>query len=119
MPVRPVAFSALTLSLTGVWLFGVNLHYFYLVRIDVSPFLRYPRGGAVEPLLHRSVYHVGLLLAALFSANLLLFWALTGGRPQDVQRWEALPMLLFVMIAAVFLWPMGSWHSRGRARFRR
>ncbi|KAF8250462.1 hypothetical protein K440DRAFT_163545 [Wilcoxina mikolae CBS 423.85] len=114
----PLPYRILLLLIIGVWLFAFNLHYFHVVRIDISPFLRYTRSSS-EPPLHRSVYQIALLLSTLFSANILLFWIFTGGRPDDVRQWEILPMMLFLMIAAVFLWPVGSWHKRGRWRFLR
>jgi NADH:ubiquinone oxidoreductase subunit 3 (subunit A) len=88
------------------------------VQIDIAPFLRYTRSPS-EPLLHRSVYQVALLFSVLFSVNLFVFWALTGGRPNDVRQWEVLPMLLFLGMLVVFLLPFGSWHKRGRFRFLR
>jgi len=101
-----------------VWLFAFNLHYFQIVNIDVSPFLRYTRSSS-EPFLHRSVYQIALVLSGIFCANLLLFWSVTGGRPDDVRRWEIIPMMLFLLMLGVFLWPGGSWHKRGRWRFLR
>ncbi|KAA8914610.1 EXS family-domain-containing protein [Sphaerosporella brunnea] len=114
----PLPYRVILLFIIGLWLFSFNLHYLHLVRIDIGPFLRYTRSPS-EPPLHRSVYQLNLLLTFLFTSNLFLFWFLTGGRPDDVQRWELLPLLLFMAIAATFLMPIGSWHKRGRFRFLR
>lgn len=102
----------------GIWLFGLNLHYFYIIRIETGFMLRYTRGSN-EPPLHRSVYQMAFLLTMLFGINITAFWTLTAGNEDMVKRWEIMPLLLFAAILGMFLWPFGGWHKRGRWRFLR
>lgn len=102
----------------GIWLFGLNLHYFHIIRIETGFMLRYTR-SANEPLLHRSVYQMAFLLTALFGINITAFWVFTAGNEEMVKIWEIMPLMLFAVILGMFLWPFGGWHKRGRWRFLR
>ncbi|KAI5804952.1 EXS family-domain-containing protein [Geopyxis carbonaria] len=114
----PLPYRILSIAIAGVWLFALNLHYFHLVRIDISPLLRYTLSSS-DPPLHRSVYTLAQLLTFLLTANLLLFWTLTHGVPASVQSHQLLPLSLCFLLALLLLAPLGSWHARGRRRFRR
>jgi len=113
----PLPYRVLFLFILGVWLFALNLHYFHVVRIDISPFLRYTLSSN-EPPLHRSVYSLALFLTAIFVANLLLFYHLTVRDPELIPQYERVPLFLSLCIVLVFFWPAGR-HKRGRYRFLR
>lgn len=80
--------------------------------------LRYTRNTG-EPPLHLSIYRIATVVSALLGANLILFWMVSGGNPDAVRDWQILPMSLFIIIPALFLWPGNNWHRRGRLRFTR
>ncbi|KAL7275726.1 protein-ER retention protein [Rhizina undulata] len=114
----PLPYRILLIGILGVWLFSLDLHYFHVVRIDISPMLQYTRSVSEAPL-HRSVYGVAVVLSLLFGLNLMVFWSYTGGNEELVKQYEILPLGLFFFIPLVFLWPFGGWHKRGRWRFLR
>ncbi|KAI5844978.1 EXS family-domain-containing protein [Morchella snyderi] len=114
----PLPYRVILIFIIGIWLFGLNLHYFSIIRIEAGPMLRYTR-SVNEPPLHSSVYQVALVLSALFGLNLAAFWTMTGGSEELVKAWEILPSMLFAAIVGIFLWPFGGWHKRGRWRFLR
>ncbi|KAG0634259.1 EXS family-domain-containing protein [Tuber brumale] len=114
----PLPYRVLLVTILGIWLFGLNLHYFQIVRIDASPMLRYTRSSS-EPPLHKSVYEFASLLALLFGANITAFWVFTAGNEEAVKNLQMLPVLLFLAVVGIFLWPFGGWHHRGRWRFLR
>ncbi|TGZ84171.1 EXS-domain-containing protein [Ascodesmis nigricans] len=114
----PLPYRVVILFTLGIWFFGLNIHYLQAIRIDIPLLLRYTRNTG-EPPLHLSIYRIAIVVTALLLTNLLLFWSITHGDPDSVRDWQILPISLFLLIPALFLWPGSNWHRRGRLRFTR
>ncbi|TLD22931.1 hypothetical protein PspLS_07525 [Pyricularia sp. CBS 133598] len=90
-----------------VWGWGANLHYLYLVRIDVPALIRYPgRSSATQAPHHISTYRLAALLSTTLAATLLLFWALTRRDPALVVYYDWVPMTYLLVLAALFAVPL-------------
>lgn len=114
----PLPFRILFLLVLGFWLCGLNFHYFHYTNISISNLIKYtPLDG--DPPLHYSIYRLASVLSVIWSAGILTFWKVTGGSPEDVERWGILAVATGgVMIGAV-IWPANVWNFRGRTRFLR
>ncbi|KAH7062356.1 EXS family-domain-containing protein [Macrophomina phaseolina] len=113
----PLPYRVAIIIVMGVWAWGANLHYLYLIRIDVPSLIKYPgRPSATHPPHHLSTYRLATLLTIPLALSLLLFWATTRGDPARVVDWEILPNLYLVVMVLCIVLP---WHPQSRSgRFR-
>ena len=76
--VFPLPFRVAFIVVAAVWGWAVNLHYLYLLRIDVPALIRYPaRSSPSQPPHHVSTYRLASLLSATLAAFVLLFGLLS------------------------------------------
>ncbi|CAL3961868.1 hypothetical protein PZA11_000814 [Diplocarpon coronariae] len=114
----PLPYRVALLVVLGIWLWGANLHYLSLVKIDVPSLLHYPPRASprTDPPHHLSTYRLGFLLAIPTSLSLLLFWALSHRRPSLVIFYDFLPISLLLLLALIFFLPR-RFSPSGRKRF--
>lgn len=121
------------MSLAGIWAWGLNLHYLYLVKIvgiscssrtslticqDVPALIRYPSRPASHHVAHHySTYRLAALLTFPLIFSLLLFWTVTYGSAQAVLAWEILPQSYLFFLAVCFVLPLQRLSRSGRYRF--
>lgn len=115
----PVASPPLTDNrAAAAWAWGVNLHYLYLVKIDVPSLIRYPtRSSPHHPPHHLSTYRLATVLSAVYVLSLLVFWLFTRRDPAAVLAWDWLPLVYLVVLVGLFVAPLKRFSSAGRARF--
>ncbi|KAG5933957.1 hypothetical protein E4U59_006518 [Claviceps monticola] len=102
----------------AVWGWGLNLHYLYLLKVDVPYLIRYPGRSSPHHVPHHfSTYRLATVLSALFGLSLIIFWLLTGGEASRVIEFDWIPMSYLVSIIAVFVVPLSNLPSSGRRRF--
>ncbi|KAI0596591.1 EXS family-domain-containing protein [Biscogniauxia sp. FL1348] len=117
----PLPYRVAFIIVLAVWAWGVNLHYLYLLKIDVPALIRYPgRSSPHHPPHHLSTYRLATVLSTVFVFSLLLFWAFTHRNPALVLRWDWLPLGYLVVLAVLFAVPnaRNRLSDSGRARFR-
>ncbi|KAI5927734.1 EXS family-domain-containing protein [Camillea tinctor] len=117
----PLPYRVAFIIVLAVWAWGVNLHYLYLLKIDVPALIRYPgRSSPHHPPHHLSTYRLATVLSSVFVFSLLLFWAFTHRNPTLVLRWDWLPLGYLVVLAVLFAVPnaRNRLSDSGRARFR-
>lgn len=103
----PLPFRVAFLIVMAVWGWAANLHYLYLVSIDVPALIRYPRrASSWQTPHHTSTYRLAALLSATLAATLLLFWAVTRRAPDLVIYYDWIPMTYLVVMAALFAVPL-------------
>ncbi|KAI8946062.1 EXS family-domain-containing protein [Xylaria longipes] len=118
----PLPYRAAFIVVLAVWGWGINLHYLYLLKIDVPALIRYPgRPSPHHPPHHRSVYRLASVVSSIFGFSLLVFWVFTRRNPGLVLAWDWLPLTYLVVLLALFAVPLprttGLPHA-GRARLR-
>jgi hypothetical protein len=87
------------------------------VRIDVPSLIRYPsRSSPHHPPHHLSCYRIATFLSIPLFISLLLFWALTSGRPKDIAAWEILPNIYLFILIVGFIAPLPFVSRNGRSR---
>ncbi|KAG5932028.1 hypothetical protein E4U60_005537 [Claviceps pazoutovae] len=102
----------------AVWGWGLNLHYLYILKVDVPYLIRYPGRSSPHHVPHHfSTYRLATVLSALFGLSLTIFWLLTGGEASRVIEFDWIPMSYLVSIIAVFVAPLSNLPSSGRRRF--
>lgn len=102
---------------TGIWAWGLNLHYLSLIKIDVPSLIRYPsRSSPHHPPHHLSCYRVATFLSTPLILSLLFFWAVTKGNPKDIAGWEILPNLYLLILVVGFIAPIPFVSRNGRSR---
>jgi len=114
----PLPFRLFFLLILGFWLCALNFHYFHLNGIAIPNLIKYtPHDN--DPPLHSSIYRVSLVLSAIWLSGMLLFWRLTGGIAEEVERWGILAIATGGAVLAALTWPGAKWYGRGRTRFLR
>ncbi|KAI1088439.1 EXS-domain-containing protein [Rostrohypoxylon terebratum] len=117
----PLPYRVAFIIVLAVWAWGINLHYLYLIGIDVPSLIRYPgRSSPHHPTHHLSTYRLATVLSSIFAFALLVFWAFTHRNPELVLAWDWLPLtylgvLLGILVFAPFF---KSLSHGGRARLR-
>lgn len=102
---------------SGIWAWGLNLHYLSLIKIDVPSLIRYPgRSSPHHPSHHLSCYRIATFLSIPLALSLLLFWLLTSGSPQDIASWQILPNLYLLVLVIGFVAPIPFVSRNGRSR---
>ncbi|KAI0393865.1 EXS-domain-containing protein [Xylariaceae sp. FL0594] len=121
----PLPYRVAFIVVLAVWGWGLNLHYLYLVKIDVPALIRYPgRPSPHHPPHHLSVYRLASVLTTVFGFSLVLFWLFTRRDPDLVLAWDWLPLVYLAVLVALLAAPLprnailsGLPHA-GRARLR-
>ncbi|KAI0863605.1 EXS family-domain-containing protein [Xylaria cubensis] len=118
----PLPYRVAFIVMLAVWGWGFNLHYLYLLKIDVPALIRYPgRPSPHHPPHHRSVYRLASVVSSIFCFSLFVFWIFTHRNPGLVLAWDWLPLTYLVVLLALFAVPLprttGLPHA-GRARLR-
>ncbi|KAG6014414.1 hypothetical protein E4U54_005352 [Claviceps lovelessii] len=102
----------------AVWGWGLNLHYLYLLKVDVPLLIRYPGRSPSHHIPHHfSTYRLATVLSALFGVSMVLFWLLTWGVASRVIDYDWIPMTYLAAIIAIFVAPLRNLPSSGRRRF--
>lgn len=123
--VLPLPFRLELEMILGIWLWGLNLHGFHLLNIDIFSLIRLPvRPSEEEPPLHVSTYRLALVMSGMWVGAIVLFWRLTGGNADLVVAYDWIPNLLFLAMLGVLLLPrypftkaiFGSMNASGVAR---
>lgn len=119
---RDIVIGTLTRAYPAVWGWALNLHYLYLLKIDVPALIRYPgRPSPHHPPHHLSVYRLASVLSSVFGFSLVVFWLFTRRNPDLVLAWDWLPLTYLVVLLAFLAVPLprttGLPHA-GRARLR-
>jgi hypothetical protein len=108
--------------IAAVWGWGLNLHYLYLLKIDVPSLIRYPqRASASHPPHHQSTYRLASLLSITLSCSIVIFWLLSHRDPQLVIDYDWWPMTYLLLLALLFIIPLRSLSvsHTGRSRLLR
>ncbi|KAL7628844.1 protein-ER retention protein [Parahypoxylon ruwenzoriense] len=118
----PLPYRVAFIIVLAVWAWGINLHYLYLIGIDVPSLIRYPgRASPHHPSHHLSTYRLATALSALLAFSLVVFWTFTHRDPDLVLSWDWLPLsYLFVLVILLFLAPFffKNLSHGGRSRLR-
>ncbi|KAH0499302.1 hypothetical protein TgHK011_006505 [Trichoderma gracile] len=102
----------------AVWGWGLNLHWLHAFRIDVPSLIRYPGRSSPQHISHHlSTYRLAILLSALFSLSIVLFWLCTWHVPARVIAYDWMPMTYLVALVACFFVPLRNLPTGGRRRF--
>jgi hypothetical protein len=102
----------------AVWGWALNLHYLYLVKIDVPSLIRYPGRTSPHHLPHHnSTYRLAIALSVLFATSITFFWLWTWGSPERVIGNDWMPFGYLIILIAFFIVPLRSFPSGGRTRF--
>ncbi|KOS19603.1 Protein ERD1 -like protein 1 [Escovopsis weberi] len=113
----PLPFRVGYIITLAVWGWGLNLHGLHLCKIDVPTLIRYPGRSSPQHISHHlSTYRLAIVLSALFSVSICLFWLLTWHVPSRVVAFDWLPMTYLTAFLAVFLVPFRNLPSGGRRR---
>ncbi|KKY29142.1 putative protein-er retention protein [Phaeomoniella chlamydospora] len=116
--ILPLPYRVSIIAVLGVWAWGVNLHYLYLIKIDVPALIRYPGRTSIHHAPHHaSVYRLATLLSIPLAISLLLFWAITHGSASAVVAWEILPQSYIFLLIILFILPFYQLSKSGRYRF--
>ena len=103
---------------SGVWGWGINLHYLHSVKIDVPSLIKYPGRTSPHHVAHHyTTYRLATVLTGLFCASITLFWLFTWRVPERVISYDFLPLTYLVAQVAVFLFPFHNLPTAGRRRF--
>ncbi len=103
----------------AVWGWGINLHYLYLLKIDVPSLIRYPqRTSSTQPAHHLSTYRLATVLSFTFAFSICAFWVFSRGSPERVVAYDWMPMTCLLVVALLFVVPLRSFalSHGGRAR---
>ena len=126
-----------TNMITGVWAWGVNLHYLSILKIvsvnkldtkdgislmrspkDLPKLIKYhTRTSSIIPPHHRRTYQLAATVTAPLIFSILLFWTITHGQPSLVLAWDILPQSFLFLLAIFFLLPIQRLSRTGRYRF--
>ncbi|KAI4865753.1 EXS-domain-containing protein [Hypoxylon rubiginosum] len=117
----PLPYRVAFIIVLAVWAWGINLHYLYLIGIDVPSLIRYPgRPSPHHPTHHLSTYRLATVLSSIFVFALLVFWIFTHGNPELVLAWDWVPLMyLAVLLGLLIIVPVFKNLSHGgRVRLR-
>ncbi|ERS99824.1 hypothetical protein HMPREF1624_03189 [Sporothrix schenckii ATCC 58251] len=104
--VLPLPYRVALITVLATWGWGANLHYLYLLKIDVPSLIRYPgrTSGAHIPH-HHSAYRLATVTSSVLAASLLLFWALTRHNVDRVLALDWMPMTTLAVLGLLLILP--------------
>ncbi|KAI1381684.1 EXS-domain-containing protein [Hypoxylon crocopeplum] len=117
----PLPYRVAFIIVLAVWAWGINLHYLYLIGIDVPSLIRYPgRPSPHHPTHHLSTYRLATVLSSIFAFALLVFWVFTHRDPDLVLAWDWLPLAYLVVLLGILVFApfFKSLSHSGRTRLR-
>ncbi|KAI1345004.1 EXS family protein [Xylariaceae sp. FL0016] len=115
----PLPYRVAFIVVLAIWGWGINLHYLYLLKIDVPALIRYPgRSSPHHPTHHLSTYRLATVFSSIFAFSLLVFWVFTHRNPGLVIAWDWLPLTYLIVLIALFVIPLKGLSNGGRSRFR-
>ncbi|KAL8932374.1 MAG: hypothetical protein Q9211_006353, partial [Gyalolechia sp. 1 TL-2023] len=115
--ILPLPYRIAFILVLGVWAWGVNLHYLYLLKIDVPSLIKYSSRTS-SPLPHyQRTYALATIVSAPLLISLLFFWALTRGHPSAVRAWDIIPQSYLFLLILFFILPYKRLSPHGRSRF--
>ncbi|KAK5097368.1 protein-ER retention protein [Exophiala xenobiotica] len=118
--VLPLPYRVAIILVCGIWAWGLNLHYLYLVKIDVPALIRY--SSRLSPAQrhvahHHSTYRLATFLTVPLAVSLIFFRTITGASKKAVAEWQILPQSYLVFFAISFIVPIQRMSHNGRSRF--
>ncbi|KAL8732454.1 MAG: hypothetical protein Q9181_003937 [Wetmoreana brouardii] len=117
--ILPLPYRIAFILVLGVWAWGLNLHYLFLLKIDVPSLIKYPSRSPYNSLpAHRRTYAFATIITLPLLLSLLFFWTLTRGRPSSVLAWDIIPQSYLFLLLLLFLIPYKRLPApNGRYRF--
>ncbi|KAI4093816.1 MAG: hypothetical protein L6R37_007338 [Teloschistes peruensis] len=115
--ILPLPYRIAFILVLGVWAWGVNLHYLYLLKIDVPTLIKYPTRSSSPLPHHQRTYALATTIALPLILSLLFFWTLTRGRASYVLAWDIIPQSYLFLLFLAFLIPYKRLSPNGRYRF--
>ncbi|EON97916.1 putative exs family protein [Phaeoacremonium minimum UCRPA7] len=116
----PLPYRVAFIIIAAVWGWGMNLHFLYLVKIDVPSLIRYPQRSSSQQLPHHhSTYRLATALSLTFVFSIVTFWVFSHRDPKLVIYYDWMPMTYLVVLAALFVIPLRNFaiSHGGRGRF--
>ncbi|KPM41764.1 hypothetical protein AK830_g4773 [Neonectria ditissima] len=114
----PLPYRVGFIATLAVWGWGFNLHYLYLLKVDVPSLIRYPGRASPHHVPHHgSTYRLATVLTVLFCASITLFWLFTWGIASRVVAYQWMPLVYLVALVAMFIVPLQHLPAAGRRRF--
>ncbi|KAL8937941.1 MAG: hypothetical protein Q9216_004161, partial [Gyalolechia sp. 2 TL-2023] len=115
--ILPLPYRIAFILVLGVWAWGVNLHYLYLLKIDVPALIKYSSRTS-SPLPHyQRTYALATTITAPLLISLLFYWTLTRGNPSAVLAWDIIPQSYLFLLILFFIIPYKRLSPTGRSRF--
>lgn len=115
--ILPLPYRIAFILVLGVWAWGVNLHYLYLLKIDVPYLIKYSSRTSSPLPHHQRIYALATTITAPLLISLLFFWTLTRGRPSAVLAWDIIPQSYLFLLILFFVIPYKRLSPNGRSRF--
>lgn len=131
--ILPLPYRIAFILVLGVWAWGVNLHYLYLLKIvrllpsiryvclrvfkDVPYLIKYSSRTSSPLPHHQRTYALATTITAPLLISLLFFWTLTRGRPSAVLAWDIIPQSYLFLLILFFVLPYKRLSPHGRSRF--
>ncbi|KAL8861103.1 MAG: hypothetical protein Q9178_002616 [Gyalolechia marmorata] len=116
--ILPLPYRIAFILVLGVWAWGVNLHYLYILKIDVSSLIKHPSRSSSSSLPHHQrTYALATTITIPFIFSVLFFWTLTRGQPSAVLAWDFIPQSYLFLLFLLFLIPYKRLSPNGRFRF--
>ncbi|CAK7266965.1 protein-ER retention protein [Sporothrix epigloea] len=102
----PLPYRVALIVVLATWGWGANLHYLYLLKIDVPSLIRYPgRPSAAHLPHHHSAYRLATVTSSVLAASLLIFWTYTRHDVGRVLALDWLPMTTLSVLALLLILP--------------
>ncbi|KAL8650463.1 MAG: hypothetical protein Q9210_003804 [Variospora velana] len=115
--ILPLPFRIAFILVLGVWAWGVNLHYLYLLKIDVLSLIKYSSRTSSPLPHHQRTYALATTITGPLLISLFFFWTLTRGNPSAVLSWDIIPQSYLFLLCLFFLLPYKRLSPHGRFRF--
>ncbi|EAU34752.1 conserved hypothetical protein [Aspergillus terreus NIH2624] len=116
--VLPFPYRVAVILVAGFWGWGVNLHYLSKKNIDVPALIRYsPRQSPTQRPHYASAYHLATVLSIPLALSLLIFWIVTHGSRERVERLDLIPQSYLFIFFFLLLLPLNRLSRSGRHRF--
>ncbi|KAI4193117.1 MAG: hypothetical protein LQ348_002955 [Seirophora lacunosa] len=115
--ILPLPYRVAFILILGVWAWGVNLHYLYLLKIDVPSLIKYSSRTSSSLPHHQRTYALATTITGPLLISLFFFWTLTRGIPSAVLSWDIIPQSYLFLLCLFFLVPYKRLSPHGRFRF--
>ncbi|KAI0997771.1 hypothetical protein K3495_g10419 [Podosphaera aphanis] len=117
--ILPLPYRVALAVVLGVWAWGANLQYLFLIKIDVPLLIHHTQrlSPRTDPPHYLSTYRLALFLTAPLFVSIVLFWALSHQKPFLVAYYSFLPVTYICFLVGVFILPLRRFSPTGRFRF--